>query len=288
MQALRGRAPDDFSQGSALVLEAFLLAYCVGSSLLPVLSAPRPPAACWSTGEPAHRAAIPAGTFVRSLVERPGPRRFSWLRAPWANRDGLRNEPHLVLPVTRPATPALHGRTDESAATRTAPCSSASAAARRPAARPQEAPGFGRVLIRGDGLLPLPRASARASWPPSSAGALAVPAVHVLRRRLRGGHDRPSFRRALAPRGHRRGARGSSWACSAWTAECSCTPAVPQGQRVVRLRRGVRRHTPVLPWWGSRWAGDVAVPRSGRLNQMRAHQPRRHRGRAVIRWRSLG
>ena len=37
VQAARGRAPDDFSQGSVLVLEAFLLVYAVGSVFLPVL-----------------------------------------------------------------------------------------------------------------------------------------------------------------------------------------------------------------------------------------------------------
>ena len=70
VQAARGRAPDDFSQGSVLVLEAFLLVYAVGSVFLPVLG-PGPSGSLleyW--GYLLTALLIPAGTFVWSLVER--------------------------------------------------------------------------------------------------------------------------------------------------------------------------------------------------------------------------
>ena len=70
VQAARGRAPDDFSQGSVLVLEAFLLVYAVGSVFLPV-PGPDPSGSLleyW--GYLLTALLIPAGTFVWSLVER--------------------------------------------------------------------------------------------------------------------------------------------------------------------------------------------------------------------------
>ena len=70
VQALRGRAPDDFSQGSVLVLEAFLLVYCVGSLLLPVLGPSASGSVLEYWGYLLTALLIPAGTFVWSLVER--------------------------------------------------------------------------------------------------------------------------------------------------------------------------------------------------------------------------
>lgn len=70
VQALRGRAPDDYSQGSVLVLEAFLLVYVVGSVILSVAGPPASgnPWEYW--GYLLTALLIPAGTFIWSLVER--------------------------------------------------------------------------------------------------------------------------------------------------------------------------------------------------------------------------
>ena len=70
VQALRGRAPDDYSQGSVLVLEAFLLVYCVGSVLLPILGPSASGSVLEYWGYLLTALLVPAGTFVWSLVER--------------------------------------------------------------------------------------------------------------------------------------------------------------------------------------------------------------------------
>lgn len=70
VQALRGRAPDDYSQGSVLLLEGLLLAYAVGSLLLPVLGPPASGSVLEYWGYLLTALLIPAGTFVWSLVER--------------------------------------------------------------------------------------------------------------------------------------------------------------------------------------------------------------------------
>jgi len=70
VQALRGRAPDDFSQGSVVALEVLLLVYCVGSVLLPLLGPSASGSVVEYWGYLLTALLIPAGTFVWSLVER--------------------------------------------------------------------------------------------------------------------------------------------------------------------------------------------------------------------------
>lgn len=70
VQALRGRVPDDFSQGSVLLLELFLLVYAVGSMFLPVYGQAASGSALEYWGYLLTALLIPAGTFLWSLVER--------------------------------------------------------------------------------------------------------------------------------------------------------------------------------------------------------------------------
>lgn len=70
IQAIRGREPDDFSQGSVLVLEAFLLVYVVGSIVLGIVGPAPSGSALEYWGYLLTALLIPAGTFVWSLVER--------------------------------------------------------------------------------------------------------------------------------------------------------------------------------------------------------------------------
>ena len=70
VQFFRGRAPDDFSQGSVLVLEAFLLIYLVGSIIMQI-STDGPAGDAWEYyGYLLTAMLIPAGTFIWSLTER--------------------------------------------------------------------------------------------------------------------------------------------------------------------------------------------------------------------------
>lgn len=70
VQALRGREPDDFSQGSVLLLELFLLVYMVGSIFLPMFGSEASGSVLEYWGYLLTALLIPAGTFIWSLVER--------------------------------------------------------------------------------------------------------------------------------------------------------------------------------------------------------------------------
>lgn len=67
---LRGCAPDDYSQGSVLVLEAFLVVYLVGSIIMQAVT--DGPSGDWLEyyGYLITAMIIPAGTFIWSLAER--------------------------------------------------------------------------------------------------------------------------------------------------------------------------------------------------------------------------
>ena len=69
-QALRGRAPDDWTQGSVLVLEVFLLVYAAGSVVAHVRGPGPTGSALEYWGYLLTALLVPAGTFVWSLVER--------------------------------------------------------------------------------------------------------------------------------------------------------------------------------------------------------------------------
>lgn len=69
-EAARGRRPDDVTQGSALVLEAFLLVYALGSIAMHVVGPGPTGSALEYWGYLLTALLIPAGTFVWSLVER--------------------------------------------------------------------------------------------------------------------------------------------------------------------------------------------------------------------------
>lgn len=70
VQFLRGRAPDDWSQGSVLVLEAYLVVYLLGSVLMQVVT-DGPSGDPWEYyGYLLTAMLIPAGTFIWSLTER--------------------------------------------------------------------------------------------------------------------------------------------------------------------------------------------------------------------------
>lgn len=70
VQFLRAKAPDDWSQGSVLILEAFLLVYLVGSIVMQVAT-DGPSGDAWEYyGYLLTAMLIPAGTFVWSLTER--------------------------------------------------------------------------------------------------------------------------------------------------------------------------------------------------------------------------
>lgn len=70
VQFLRGAAPDDFSQGSVLLLEAFLVVYLVGSIIMQNLT--DGPSGDWLEyyGYLITAMIIPVGTFIWSLMER--------------------------------------------------------------------------------------------------------------------------------------------------------------------------------------------------------------------------
>ncbi|ALU39764.1 hypothetical protein AS188_08380 [Kocuria flava] len=70
VQALRGRRPDDLTQGSVLLLEAFLLVYAAGSVLMHLLGPGPTGSALEYWGYLLTALLVPAGTFVWSLVER--------------------------------------------------------------------------------------------------------------------------------------------------------------------------------------------------------------------------
>ena len=67
---MRGRQPDDWTQGSVLLLEAFLLVHAVGSVVMHVLGPGPTGSALEHWGYLLTALLIPAGTFVWSLVER--------------------------------------------------------------------------------------------------------------------------------------------------------------------------------------------------------------------------
>jgi hypothetical protein len=69
-QAVRGRRPDDFTQGSVLLLEAVLLVYALGSGVMHVVGPGPTGSALEYWGYLLTALLIPAGTFVWSLVER--------------------------------------------------------------------------------------------------------------------------------------------------------------------------------------------------------------------------
>ncbi|MGV3246231.1 hypothetical protein [Rothia nasimurium] len=67
---LRGAAPDDWSQGSVILLEAFLIIYLVGSIIMQVTT--DGPSGDWLEyyGYLLTAMIIPVGTFIWSLSER--------------------------------------------------------------------------------------------------------------------------------------------------------------------------------------------------------------------------
>ena len=70
VQFLRGRATDDLSQGSALILEAFLVVYLIGSIVMQTIT-DGPSGDAWEYyGYLLTAMLIPAGTFVWSMTER--------------------------------------------------------------------------------------------------------------------------------------------------------------------------------------------------------------------------
>lgn len=70
VQFLRGRAPDDLTQGSVLLLEAFLVVYLVGSIVMQ-FATDGPSGDAWEYyGYLLTAMLIPAGTFIWSLTER--------------------------------------------------------------------------------------------------------------------------------------------------------------------------------------------------------------------------
>lgn len=70
VQFLRGREPDDFSQGSVLVLEAFLVVYLIGSIVMQIVTDGPGGSAVEYYGYLLTAMLIPAGTFIWSLSER--------------------------------------------------------------------------------------------------------------------------------------------------------------------------------------------------------------------------
>ncbi|MFI7581260.1 hypothetical protein ACH9DO_04850 [Kocuria sp. M1N1S27] len=70
VQAVRGRRPDDWTQGSVLLLEVFLLVYAVGTVVMHVRGPGPTGSALEYWGYLLTALLIPAGTFVWSLVER--------------------------------------------------------------------------------------------------------------------------------------------------------------------------------------------------------------------------
>ncbi len=69
-QFIRGRAPDDYSQGSVIVLQGWLFIYCVGSIIMQLLTPG--PSGDWLEyyGYLLTAMIIPAGAFTWSLSER--------------------------------------------------------------------------------------------------------------------------------------------------------------------------------------------------------------------------
>lgn len=70
VQFFRGKAPDDLTQGSVLVLEAFLLVYLVGSIIMQLTTDGPFGEAVEYYGYLLTAMLIPAGTFIWSLTER--------------------------------------------------------------------------------------------------------------------------------------------------------------------------------------------------------------------------
>ncbi|MDO4254966.1 MAG: hypothetical protein Q4C81_07465 [Kocuria sp.] len=70
IQATRGRAPDDLTQGSVLVQEVFLLVYALGSLVMLFAGPEASGSVLEYWGYLLTALIIPAGTFVWSLVER--------------------------------------------------------------------------------------------------------------------------------------------------------------------------------------------------------------------------
>lgn len=91
VQALRGKAPGDLTQGSVLLLEAFLLVYLVGSIFLPVLGPAASGSALEYWGYLLTALIIPAGTFIWSLIE----------RSSWSNWILAATGPTIIVMVYR-------------------------------------------------------------------------------------------------------------------------------------------------------------------------------------------
>lgn len=70
VQFLRGKAPDDFSQGSAIVLQGWLFIYFVGSIIMQLFT--EGPSGDWLEyyGYLLTAMVIPAGAFTWSMTER--------------------------------------------------------------------------------------------------------------------------------------------------------------------------------------------------------------------------
>jgi hypothetical protein len=91
VEALRKRPPGDATQGSVLVLEAFLLVYLIGSIFLGILGPAASGSALEYWGYLLTALLIPAGTFIWSLVE----------RSSWSNWILAATGPTIIVMVYR-------------------------------------------------------------------------------------------------------------------------------------------------------------------------------------------
>lgn len=91
VQALRRRAPGDVTQGSVLLLEAFLLLYIPGSIAMMIFGPDASGSVLEYWGYLATALLIPAGTFIWSLVE----------RSSWSNWILAATGPTIIVMVYR-------------------------------------------------------------------------------------------------------------------------------------------------------------------------------------------
>lgn len=91
VQALRGKAPGDLTQGSVLLLEAFLVVYLVGSIVLLFVGPKASGSVVEYWGYLLTALVVPAGTFIWSLVE----------RSSWSNWILATTGPTIIVMVYR-------------------------------------------------------------------------------------------------------------------------------------------------------------------------------------------